>query len=406
MVTTTDKPVATGIQLTPLDEPFREDPYPILADLRTREPAHRDTELNRVFLTRHDEVHDVLRSKAMWVDARKARDDSFHAMFLRFREEQPSMLMMDDPDHRRLRALVSRPFMPKSVESWRTRVRAVVNRVLGAIDAAEPFDLIAEFAGPVPTVVIAEMLGIDTTDYANFKAWSDAGVQVAFNPFPEPEAQAVADAAQANLDALFRTEIANRHASLGDDLISDMVRAEEAGETLTDDEIVIQCNLLLVAGNVTTTDLIGNGVKALLEHPDQLDKLRARPELIQNAVEEVLRYDTPVVNSARIAHQDMNIGGCPIQQGETVYVSLAAANRDPDAYPDPDNFDIERKDTHHQAFGGGNHHCLGAPLSRIEAQEAILALFKRFEGLRIAERGYTYHAIPSFRGLSEFWVEP
>jgi cytochrome P450 len=406
MVAKSDKPVATGIQLTPLDEPFRQDPYPILADLRERDPTHRDTELHRVFLTRHDQVHDVLRSKTMWVDARKARDDSFHAMFLRFREEQPSMLMMDDPDHRRLRALVSRPFMPKSVETWRPRVRAVVDRILGAIDGTEPFDLIAEFAGPVPTVVIAEMLGIDAADYVNFKAWSDAGVQVAFNPFPEPDAQVTADAAQANLDALFRDEINHRHASLGDDLISDMVRAEEAGETLTDDEMVIQCNLLLVAGNVTTTDLIGNGVKALLEHPDQLDKLRNRPELIANTIEEVLRYDTPVVNSARIADQDMEIGGCPVRQGESVYVSLAAANRDPGTYPDPDRFDIEREDTHHHAFGGGNHLCLGAPLSRIEAQEAILALFERFPGLRIAERGYIHHAIPSFRGLSEFWVQP
>ena len=166
----------------------------------------------------------------------------------------------------------------------------------------------------------------------------------------------------------------------------------------------MQCDLLLVAGNVTTTDLIGNGVLALLQHPDQLARLRADPGLIENAVEEMLRYDSPVTNSGRIAHADMELVGCPVHKGESLSVSLAAANRDPAVYPEPDRFNIERQDTHHQAFGGGRHLCLGAHLARLEAQEAILGLLDRFPDLKLSARGFVHHAIPSFRGMSECWV--
>ncbi len=229
-------------------------------------------------------------------------------------------------------------------------------------------------------------------------------VQVGFNPFPTEEQLAAADEAEAQLHACFEDQIRYRSANLGEDLLSEMLRAEEEGEKLTHQEIVIQCDLLLVAGNVTTTDLIGNGVLALIQHPEQMAKLRAEPDLIENAVEEMLRYDSPVTNSGRIAHADTELGGCPVHKGESLSVSLAAANRDPSVYPEPDRFDIEREDTHHQAFGGGRHLCLGAHLARLEAQEAILALLDRYPVLRLADKGYTHHAIPSFRGMSECWV--
>jgi hypothetical protein len=184
-----------------------------------------------------------------------------------------------------------------------------------------------------------------------------------------------------------------------------MTRAEASGDRLSDDEIVSQCSLLLLAGNLTTSDLIGNMVMAFLRHPDQLAKLRARRELMKNAVEEVLRYDSPVTNSGRIAHRDIEIDGHAIAKGETLSVSLAAANRDPAAYPEPDRFDIERIDTHHQAFGGGRHFCLGAHLARLEAAETMSALLDRFPGLRLGTRGHRYAANPSFRGLAELWIE-
>lgn len=402
--------IPTGVKLTPFDESFKTDPYAVLATLRTRARTHRDTELGRVFFTGHGQVHDILRDKNLWMDPRKASEGSFSRMFVRDENDEPSMLLMDDPDHRRLRGLVSSSFTPKAVESWRPRVRQVVERTLDSIErvlshtAEREFDLIADFAGPIPTVVIAEMLGIDPELHGQFKTWSDTSVRVSFNPFAQAEELNDAEVATQALNGFFANEIVRRRAEPGEDLISDMVRAEEAGERLSDAEIVQQCNLLLIAGNVTTTDLIGNGVKALLEHPDQLALLKADPSLMETAVEEMLRFDSPVINSGRIASADGELDGCPIHQGDSLSLSLASATRDPSVYEAPDRFDITRQDTHHHAFGGGRHHCLGAPLARIEAQEAVSGLLSRFENLAIAERGYEYHAIPSFRGLSSFWV--
>jgi len=395
-----------GIKITALDAEFRRDPYPILEQLRRDAPALNDTELVRRVFTRHDDVKAILRDKDLLSDPRAAAEGSFTREYLGANlgpHEEPSMLLMDEPGHRRLRSLVSKPFTPSAVEKWRPRTRAVVQRVLDAI-AADEFDLIAEFAGPIPTIVIAEMLGIDPSLHADFKRWSDLMVQISFNPFPSDEQTAAAETAQAQLHACFEEQIRYRSAHLGDDLLSEMLRAEEEGETLTHREIITQCDLLLVAGNVTTTDLIGNGVHALLQHPEQLVKLRADRQLIENAVEEMLRFDSPVTNSGRVAHADTEVAGCSVHKGESLSVSLAAANRDPAAYHEPNRFDIERQDTHHQAFGGGRHLCLGAHLARLEAQEAILGLLDRFTVLRLADRGFTHHAIPSFRGMSECWV--
>jgi cytochrome P450 len=397
------EPVPTGIQLTALDPRFREDPYPVLAELRAREPVHRDTELQRIFFTRHDDVFTILRHPHLWSDPRKGNPGSFTREFLSRGDEEPSMLLMDDPGHRRLRELVRHPFAPRAVERWRPRVREVAQHVIEGIEGDE-FDLIEGVADPIPTMVIAELLGIDPDRHAQFKAWSDATIVVAFSPVNAPEDTSAAEEAWAGLDGFFRGEIERRRREPGADLISTMLRAEESGDRLSADEIVSQCNLLLLAGNLTTTDLIGNGVMALLRNPDPLAKLRARPELMKNAVEEMLRYDSPVTNSGRIAHEDMEIGGEKVLRGESLAVSLAAANRDPAIYPEPDRFDIERADTHHQAFGGGRHFCLGAHLARLEAAETLAVLLERFPKLELGEGGHRYAANPSFRGMEYCWV--
>lgn len=395
-----------GIKITALDADFRADPYPILQRMRTETPVLEDTELVRKVFTRHDDVKSILRDKQLLSDPRSAAEGSFSREYLGANlgpDDEPSMLLMDEPGHRRLRSLVSKPFTPAAVERWRPRTRAVVQRVLDAINTDE-FDLIAEFAGPIPTIVIAEMLGIDASLHADFKRWSDLMVQISFNPFPSDEQKAAGENAREQLHACFEDQIEYRANHLGDDLLSEMLRAEEEGETLNHEEIIMQCDLLLVAGNVTTTDLIGNGMLALMRNPEQMARLGSDPGLIENAVEEMLRYDSPVTNSGRIAHADAELVGCPVHKGESLSVSLAGANRDPAVYPDPDRFDIERADVHHQAFGGGRHLCLGAHLARLEAQEAILGLLDRFPGIQLADRGYTHHAIPSFRGMSECWV--
>lgn len=412
-------PVATGLALTNLDPAFREDPYPILAHLRTHDPIHHDRDLGRYVFTRHDDVFEILRHPDYWSDPRKGNPESFTRRFLGGNDDaEPSMLLMDDPGHRRLRNLVRHPFTPRAIERWRASVRGVARRVVGAAPDGE-FDLVAAIANPIPTVVIAELLGIDPARNAEFKRWSDAVIKVSFSPAPDPADQKAADAALVRLESFFLEEIAKRRDRRGEDLISAMIGAETDPEAsangeharathepdrLTDHEIVMQANLLLLAGNLTTSDLIGNAVMALLRHPAELAKLRARPELMRNCVEEVLRYDSPVTNSGRIAHEDIEIDGVKIRQGDSLVVSLSAANRDPAIYPDPDRFDIERQDTHHQAFGGGRHFCLGAHLARMEAAETLSALLDRFSSLELGTRSSVYDASPSFRGFAQLWV--
>lgn len=400
-----DSKLPTGMELTALDERFRDDPYPVLRELRERSPVYEETQLRQYVYTRHDDVRAILKDRDLWSDPRKGNPGTLTYELLApgVSDEGPSMLLMDDPEHRRLRSLVSRFFTPPAVEKWRPRVREVVARTLDAIEGPD-LELIERFAGPIPTVVIAEVLGIDAAKHGDFKQWSDDIVHVSFNPAPTPEQARVGQAAHDALSAFFLAEIAARRAAPGRDLLSDLVAAEEGDDRLTDAEIVKQCNLLLVAGNITTTDLIGNGVKALLDHPDQLHALRKEPALIDNAVEEMLRFDSPVTDSGRIANRTVDFGGCPVPKGETLATSLAAANRDPDVYPDPDAFDVRRKDTHHQAFGGGRHMCLGAHLARVEVQEAIGGLLRRHPQLAHGARGHRYAAVPSFRGLSELWV--
>jgi cytochrome P450 len=399
-----------GMQLTPFDPRFRDHPYEVLKSLREHAPVLHDDQFNRWYLTRFDDVRQILRDKDMSADPRKANPASYVARIAaltgttRSSSAPVSMLFMDDPDHRRVRGLVNKAFTLKAVEALRPRVREIAEALLAKIDEPE-FDLMASFAAVLPVIVIAEMLGIDPADRDSFRRWSEVSVAAFFNPFRTPQQSEAAMQAQLELDDYFRKMIEVRRAASRDDLISDMVHAEEAGNRMTDDEIVVQCNLLLIAGNVTTTDLIGNGMKALLDHPQELAKLRARPDLINNAIEEMLRYDSPVTNSGRNVQRELSMRGCPMHLGDSVTVSLAAANHDPEANPDPERFDIERADIQHQSFGGGKHTCLGAPLARVEAQEAITALLRRFPNLQPSPRGLKYRSIPSFRGMSEYWLQ-
>ncbi len=396
-------PIPNGFALTPFDPEFQRDPYPVLRRLQEAAPAQWDELMHGWLVTTHDEVREILRDKEFWSDPRKAEEAATIRRFILAGDQPPSMLFLDDPDHRRLRGLINKAFTPKAVETMRPRIAAIASDLLAAITEPE-FDLMERFAAPLPVIVIAEMLGIDPRQQADFKAWSNALVSASFNLMPSAEEAEAALRAQEQLDACFRGAIARRRATPMPDLISAMIAASDGGDSMTDDEIVMQCNLLLIAGNVTTTDLIGNGVKALLEHPNELAKLRQRPELIENAVEEMLRFDSPVMQSGRIANRPVEIHGCPIHPTQSVGVSLAAANRDPNVYPDPDRFDVERADTHHQSFGGGRHFCLGAPLARAEAQEAVRALLVRFSSLEAAPRDAAYRTIPGFRGLAQYWI--
>jgi cytochrome P450 len=395
----------TGLQLTALDPVFRERPNEYLDRLRAEDPVHR--ELGRLFLTRFDDVKAVVSNRSLSVDPRKSPDTAPpRAMMGNVPTGAlgPSMLRLDDPDHHRLRGLVSQAFNQRAVDAFRPRICAIAEKLLDALTGRDSFDVIAEYAAPLPIIVIAEMLGVDAGDLIQFKRWSDA-VSQNFNPIRTPEQSAELAAAQLDLNNYFARAIDARRRQRGTDLISALVSAEEAGNRPTEREIVITCNLLLIAGNLTTTDLIGNSILALLNHPDQLAKLRARPELVPNAVEEMLRNDPPVVSTRRIALEPLEIGGMGVQGGGVMTASLLAAGHDPARHSGPHLFDVERPDTSHLAFGGGAHYCLGAALARAEAQIAIPLLFERFPGLRLDPQHPIEHKrVPVFNGLTALWV--
>jgi cytochrome P450 len=306
-----EEPLPTGLQLTALDPVFREHPHDYLDRLRAEDRVHRDSALRRLFLTRFEDVRAVLSNRSLSVDPRKAPDASRrHATLGDLPPEvfQPSMLRLDDPDHKRLRGLVSQAFNQRSVDAWRPRIGAIAEALLDALADREWFDVIAEFAAPLPIVVIAEMLGVDPGDMPQFKRWSDARSHL-FNPGRTPQQAEALAVTGRELNDYFARVVEARRRRRGADLISMLVAAEEAGDRLSAGEIVTTCNLLLVAGNLTTTDLIGNGILALLRHPDQLAKLCAHADLVPNAVEEMLRYD-------------------PSGAGPSVYAGLARDRRE------------------------------------------------------------------------------
>jgi cytochrome P450 len=370
------------------DPAFTADPYPTYARLRSSAPVYRAAlpDGRGVWLiTRYEDVLAVLKDKRFVKDWRGALTPEQLAQVPPIPEVMKplsrNMLDTDPPDHERLRALVSKAFTPRLIERLRPRVQAISDGLLDAVQGRGEMDLIDDYAFPLPITVIAELLGVPAEDRNNFREWSDAAVsgnasQEYMEEILIPHMQAFTD----YLRALFEEKRANP----GDDLVSALVRAEEAGDRLSEDELLGMVFLLLVAGHETTVNLIGNGVLALLQHPDQLRKLEEDPSLIKPAVEELLRYDGPVETSTeRFAREDVEIGGQVIPRGEMVLVVLAAADHDPERFSDPDELDITRTDNRHLAFGKGIHHCLGAPLARMEGQIAISTLLRRMRNLRL-----------------------
>ena len=401
---TTKKPaeMPIGLGATSLDPNFRANPHEVLDRVRTAGAVVEDTLLKRYLVTEAEAVEAVLRDRELCVDPRKAPKDSFMNMLRRRDGEEDqggqSMLFLDPPDHDRLRGLVNKAFTPKAVDKMAARVQEIADELLDKLAGREGFDIIADYSAPLPTIVIAEMLGVDPNDQAQFKTWSDAIIQ-GFNPFMSDEQRQAIEGASQALNAYLRNAVAARRAAPADDLITGMIKAEDAGDFLSNDEIVTMIGLLLLAGNLTTTDLIGNGVYALLQNPGEWAKLRDNPSLIQNTVEEMLRFDPPVTQSGRIVVKDTVVAGCPIAAGSSLSPLLLAANHDPAFNADPHRFDITREEIKHVSFGGGRRYCLGAPLARLEAQVAVGTLIKRFPDLRLAGDKVERRSVPAFNGL-------
>jgi pimeloyl-[acyl-carrier protein] synthase len=387
---------AGGITYNPLLPRVRRDPYPTYRALRRSDPVHRSPLLDTWVLTRYQDVALLLR------------DDRLSAERDRWRGFQPadhslrpvSMLVVDPPYHTRLRALVSRAFTPRVVQRLRPRIEAIVDEALDRAAERGGLDLIEDLAYPLPVTVIAEMLGVPAEDWPRFRGWSRALV-ASLDPLAGRDERSLAAmlSAREALGGYLSGVVAARREEPADDLISALLAVQESGEGLSHGELVVMSNLLLVAGHETTVNLLGNGVLALLRHPQQMALLRERPELIRSAVEELLRWDSPVQLTARVALEAFQLGEHRIERGEMLIALLGAANRDPEQFEDADRLDLTRDPNPHLSFGRGIHFCLGAPLARLEAQVAIGALVARFPRLRLGGRPRRSPTV-TLRGLS------
>jgi pimeloyl-[acyl-carrier protein] synthase len=392
-----------GIEFNPMDPAFVADPYPTYRRLRAEDPVHHSP-LGFWVLTRYEDVITALR------DPRLAKEAIAAFVAARFGSPVPamglSMLDRDPPDHTRLRSLVSKAFTPRVVEGLRPRIQQIVDGLLDRAEDAGSMDLVEEFAYPIPVNVICEMLGVPVEDHERFKAWSldiARGLDSVLLP-PDSDVPRRSVASRNALASYFRELIARRRTALRADMLSGLIAAEEAGDKLSENELLATCILLLIAGHETTVNLIGNGMLALLRHPDQLRRLRENPGLIGSAVEELLRYDGPVQRTARIPSEDVVIDGRSIAKGEMVMPFIGAADRDPAQFPDPDRLDITRGDNRHIAFGWGIHFCLGAPLARVEGQIAINTLVRRFPKLALATDTPEFRQSLTLRGLKSLPV--
>jgi len=371
----------------PLSPEFIRNPYPHYARMRTADPVHLSVHGSYV-ASRHAEVSLVMRDKRFGKDyvdrtirryGPKIMDEPI------FRSMSHWMLQQDPPDHTRLRGLVVKAFTARRVEDMRPRIQAVVDQTIDAVIEKGHMDLIEDFAFRLPVTIICDMLGIPEEHREVFYKGSRDGGRI-LDPVPlTPEEIAQANMSNAMARMYFEQLFEMRRRNPGDDLTTQLVQAEEAGDKLSNEELTANIILLFGAGHETTVNLIGNGLLALHQNPDQLALLKANPSLISNAIEEFLRYDSSVQLTGRVTLEEIeDLGGKRIPKGETVLCLLGSANRDPAAYPDrPDELDITRPNVRPLSFGGGIHHCLGAQLARIEAEIAISTLLRRLPDLRL-----------------------
>ena len=389
----------SGVAYNPLSGRMAQDPYPEYAKLRERDPVHRSRLANAWVFTRYADVDAILRDHRNFSSDPRKRELSKRQRAALPSPDDYTMLFLDPPDHTRLRSLVNKAFTRRAINALEPNVRALLQGLLDGVgDPASGFDLMEAVAHPLPVIVIAEMLGVPPEDRARFRVWSNQRARLLEPTISQKEREVAAEAAKA-LDEYFTPVIETRRAAPQEDIISALAQAEEAGDTLTEREMLTMLRLLLVAGNETTTNLIGNGMLALLRHPDQFERLRADPDLIPAAVEELLRFDSPVQTDFRGALRDCEVNGFPVRQGQGVITLLGAANRDPAAFEHPDRLDVGRAGGNHLSFGRGIHHCLGAPLARLEGRIVLETLLERFSSMRLLSERPAFRNSVVLRGL-------
>jgi pimeloyl-[acyl-carrier protein] synthase len=395
------KPDANLSLVRLLEPEVLANPYPLYRRLRSEDPVHWDRFLHTWVVTRYPDVVNVLHSFSA---DRTPTPEQLTAMGLSAlnpiaKVMMKQMLFMDAPAHTRLRGLASAAFAPGKVEVLRGHIQEITNALLDRVQARGQMDVIADFAAPMPAIVTAEMLGVPTDDHADLKKWSADFAEMLGNFQHNPDRIPRVLESTNNLTTYFQDAIRKTRQHPREGLIHSFMTAEIDGDRLTDEEIVANCIVTMVGGQETTTNLIGNGLLTLMRNPDQLAQLRDHANLIPSAVEELLRYESPSQHTGRIAREDVQIGDKQIRKGQAVMAIMAAANRDPERFPDPDRLILDRADNKHLAFGWSSHFCFGAPLARIEGQIAFETILRRLPNLEASSEPLIWRNNSGLRGL-------
>jgi len=389
------------------DDEFQRDPYPTFEILRNNGPIIRSHANRGWIVVGYPEVQDALKNPLLSSDLRRNR---FFLWLLQAATgehpvpfiDNPPMLNQDPPNHTRLRKLASAGFTNRFVRSLEPNISARIDEMLDRVTGRGHFDIIASLAEPLPAVIIADMMGVPEREQHRFITWSHdlLGATVV----DRPELIERAARAEQEMRAYLIELITQKQQDPGDDFISRLVQSHMENDSLTRDEVISTCILLLAAGHETTTRLIGNGIYTLATHPDQLARLRANPALRENAIEEILRFEPPVQMTLRFVAQDHDFHGRAFRKGQMIMLNFAAATRDPRINERPGEFDIDRQDIKHVSFGYGIHLCLGSTLARMEARLALDALLDRYESFELMEQEQCWQGNPFFRGMDRLFV--
>jgi pimeloyl-[acyl-carrier protein] synthase len=396
---------ADPIQFNPLQSDFIVDPHPQLHRLRAEDPVHWSAVLGVWVLTRYADVHAAMRDSRFSSDSSKWA--SFSKFFLRGATSPTPMsemyskwmLQMDPPDHTRLRALVNKSFTPRVVEAMHPTIQGMVDKLIDDVIAKGKMDVMSDLAFPLPILVICALLGVPAQDYEKIRVWTHE-LLPSMTPAISAAGMARINEVIVEYREYFRQLADQRRKEPRDDLLSALIAAREQDQKLSEEELLATCILLAFAGHATTAQLTGKAILTFLQNPDQMEKLRADPSLIGGAIEEACRYETPLQVLYRATMQDVEIGGKVIPKNQLVFLSLAAANRDPAQFDDPDRFDITRDASKHVAFAYGIHYCAGAPLARLEGQIAINTLLRRLKDIHVDVDGIRREPSLILRGLT------
>jgi cytochrome P450 len=390
-----------------LDPDVLANPYPLFRRLRTQAPVHWDAFLHTWVVTRYADVQEVLHkfSADRTHTPERLNELGLSEMGPLAQLMVKQMLFMDPPTHTRLRSLASQAFSPARVAVLRTHIREIVNRLLDEVQDKGEMDIIADLAEPLPGIVTAEMLGVPLGDRLQLKDWSADFAEMLGNFQHNPEHASRMLRTVQDMTAYFRETIRRQKDIPQEGLVYSLMTAEVDGDRLSEEEVVANSIVTMVGGQETTTNLIGNGVLTLLRNPSQLERLQNDPSLIPSSLEEMLRYESPSQHTGRIAPEDVELGGKMIRKGQAVMAVMAAANRDPERFPDPDRFDVARADNRHLAFGYAAHFCFGAALARVEGQEVFEAIVRRLPDLQLQPLPLVWRNNLGLRGLTALPVK-